>query len=316
MRPFRFGVLAETSQTREQLLDTARRAEDAGYSTFLIRDHLVEGPFAHQLGPLAAMTAAAMATTRLRVGTMVLCNGFRHPAVLAKEIATLDQLSGGRVELGIGSGFLRREFDEAGLHFPAPGDRVGRVEEAIHALKGLFAPGPCTYRGRYYDLNGLDSFPKPVQQPHPPIHVGAGRPRMLSIAARHADIVGLLTVSTADGVMTDRPEGRSPQAVARQVARVRTAAAGRADDLELSIVATVMITDNARATAEEVARSRGWSGVSADQVQAMPMMFIGPEDRVAELLHQRRLEFGVSYFVVSDRSLETVAPVVAQMARG
>jgi alkanesulfonate monooxygenase SsuD/methylene tetrahydromethanopterin reductase-like flavin-dependent oxidoreductase (luciferase family) len=154
MRPFRFGIIAENARTAESLLDTSRRAESAGYSTLLLRDHIVEGPFPHQLAPLTALAAVAMATTRLRIGTLVLANDFRHPSQLAKEIATLDVLSGGRVEPGLGAGFLRRDYEEAGLPLDPPGDRVGRLEESLQVLKGLFGEAPLTHRGRHYRFTG------------------------------------------------------------------------------------------------------------------------------------------------------------------
>jgi probable F420-dependent oxidoreductase len=315
MQPFRFGVMAEHAQTADRLLETARRAEAAGFSTLLLRDHLVEGPFPHQLAPLTALAAVAAATTRLRVGTLVLANDFRHPATLAKEVATLDVLSGGRVELGLGAGFLRREYDSAGIRFDGPGDRVGRLEESVQVLRGLFGAGPLTYSGRHYQVTGLDSYPKPVQRPHPPIHVAAAQPRMLGIAAREADIVNLQAVSTAGGVMTDDPSARSPEAVARQVERVREAAADRARALELSIVATVAVTDRPRLAAEDIARSRGW-GVPAEHVLAMPSFLLGPPDHLAELLHGRREAFGLSYYVISDRALDAAEPLMKALAAG
>ncbi len=313
MRPIRFGVLAESAQTAEQLLDTARRAEDAGFSILLIRDHLVEGPFAHQLAPLTALAVVAAATTRLRIGSLVICNDFRHPAVLAKEFATLDVLSGGRAELGLGAGFLGRDYKQAGLPFDPPGVRVGRLEESLQLIKALFGPGPVTHHGRHYTVEGLDSFPKPVQRPHPPLHIAAARPLMLALAAREADIVGLQTVSTANGVMTDHPEGRSRAAVARQVERVREAAPERFEQLELSTTATVVVTDDPVRAAERIARRRAWSGVDAQAVLDMPSMFVGPLEHVVSLFLERRDALGISYFVVPDHALEAVAPVVASL---
>jgi probable F420-dependent oxidoreductase len=309
MRPFRFGVIAEHAQTADALLETARRAEAAGFSTLLLRDHQVEGPFIHQLGPLTALAAVAAVTTRLRIGTLVLCNDLRHPAVLAKEAATLDVLSGGRLELGLGAGFLRRDYEKGGLRFDPPGERVGRLEESIQVLRGLFGDRPLTHLGRHYQVNGLDSYPRPVQRPHPPIHVAAAQPRMLRIAGRQADIVNLQTVSTTGGVMTDDVAGRSPDAVARQVERVREAADDRISALELSMVATVATTDRPIEAAAEIARSRGW-GVAAEHVLAMPSMLIGPPDRLIELLHERREMLGISYYIVSDSALDAATPLL------
>jgi len=313
VKPFRFGVLAEGAQTTEQLHDTAHRAEDAGFSTLLIRDHLVEDPFPHQLGPLTALAAVAAATRTLRVGTLVIGNDFRHPAVLAKEVATLDVLSGGRVELGLGAGFLRRDYAAAGLHMDEPRDRVGRLEEALRLLKALFGPDPVTHHGQYYTVEDLDTFPKPVQRPHPPLQVAAARPRMLAIAAREADIVSLQTVSTAGGVLTDDPAGRSPGAVADQTARIREAAGERFDRLELGTTATVVVTDDPISSAGQLASLRGWCGVTAQEVLQMPSIFIGPLQHLGGLFHERRAAYGLSYFVVSDGALEMAAPLVASL---
>ena len=309
-------MIAESAQNVQQLLDTARRAEDAGFSILLLRDHLVEGPFLHQLAPLTALAAVAGATTTLRIGTLVISNDFRHPAVLAKEVATLDQVSGGRFELGLGAGFLRRDYVGTGLRFDQPGERVSRLEESIAVMKALFGTGPVTHHGRHYTIEGLDSFPKPVQRPHPPIQVAAARRRMLSIAARHADIVGLQTVSTTGGVMTDDPAGRSAGTVAEQVALVRQAAGDRFERLELSMTAAFVITDHPNAAAEDLARERGWSGISAEQVFDMPSVFVGSVEHVVDLLDERRETHGLSYFVVSDRALSTLTPVVGSLVKG
>lgn len=313
MRPFRFGVLAEHAQTPDQLLETARRAEAAGCSTLLIRDHLVEGPFLHQLAPLTALAAVAGATTRIGVGTLVLSNDFRHPAVLAKELATLDVLSGGRLEVGLGAGFLRRDYDGGGIRFDPPGDRVGRLEESLQVLRGLFGPGPLTYRGRHYQLDELDAFPKPVQRPHPPLHVAAAQPRMLAIAGREADIVNLQGVSTRGGVMSEDPAGRSPDALAERIERIRAAAGDRFDQIELSTVLTLAVTDRPRRAAEEMARVRGW-GVTPEQVLAMPSVLVGPPHHLVELLQERRRAFGLSYLVLSDAALDAAVPLLDLVA--
>jgi probable F420-dependent oxidoreductase len=313
MRPFRFGVIAEHAQTPAQLLHTARRAEAAGCSTLLIRDHLVEGPFIHQLAPLTALAAVAAATNRLRIGTLVLSNDFRHPAVLAKELATLDVLSGGRLEAGLGAGFLARDYEGGGIRFDPPGDRVGRLEESLQVLKGLFGPEPLTYHGRHYRIDGLDGFPKPVQRPHPPLHVAAAQPRMLAIAGREADIVNLQGVSTAGGVVSEDPAGRSPDAVAEKVERIQAAAGPRFERIELSTVVTLAVTDCPRQAAEEMACARGW-GVSAEQVLAMPAVLAGPADHLVELVHERRRAFGLSYLILSDASLDAAAPLLERIA--
>jgi len=313
-RPFRFGVFGENARTQEALLDTARRAEDSGYSTFLIRDHFIEEPFGHQLAPLVALATVAAATTRLRVGSLVLSNDYRHPVMLAKEIATLDVLSGGRVELGLGAGFSQAEYAGAGLQFDPPGVRVDRLEESIRVLKGLFAEGPFTFSGKHYALTSLDSYPKPLQRPHPPILIGAAGKRMLSIAAREADIIGFQTVSTAHGVMADDPSGRLAPAVSARVEQVRRVAGERFDRIELSMVATVVLAEERRPAAERFARERGWTDISAEQVLEMPSVFIGSIDHVVDELRARRERYGFSYYVVLDRAMQAVAPIVARLA--
>ena len=313
-RPFRFGVFGETARSREALLDTARRAEESGYSTFLIRDHFIEEPFGHQLAPLTALSAVAGATNRLRVGSLVLSNDYRHPVMLAKEIATLDVLSSGRVELGLGAGFSKAEYESAGIPFDPPGVRVDRLEEAIQVLKGLFADGPLTFAGQHYSVTHLAGFPKPVQRPHPPILIGAAGKRMLSIAAREADIIGFQTVSTTNGVMSNDPNVRLAPAVAQKVEQVRQIAGDRFGGIELSMVATVVIADRRRQAALQFARDRGWDASSADQVLETPSIFIGSVDQIVEEMHARRDRYGFSYYVVFDQAIEKVAPIVARLA--
>lgn len=168
-RPFRFGVSVHGSKSRIEWIGIARQAEALGYSTFLIPDHLGD-----QLSPIPALVTAADATSTLRVGSLVFDNDFRHPVMLAKEAATLDVLSGGRLELGQGGGWMKPEYERAGIPFEHASVRIGRMEEAIRIVKGLFAEGPVDFAGQYYTLTGLEGFPKPMQRPYPPLHIGGG----------------------------------------------------------------------------------------------------------------------------------------------
>jgi probable F420-dependent oxidoreductase len=313
-RPFRFGVFGENSRTREALLDTARRAEDSGYATFLIRDHFIAEPFGHQLAPLTVLAAGATVTKTLRVGSLVFSNDYRHPVILAKEVATLDVLSNGRVELGLGAGFSQAEYDQAGIRFDPPGVRVERLEEAIRFLKGLFAVDPLTFAGKHYSMSHFDSFPKPVQRPHPPILVGAAGKRMLSIAAREADIIGFQTVSTVNGVVSNDPSVRLASAVVEKIELVRLMAGDRFNRIELSMVVTVVIAEQRQRAAEQFARDRGWDGISAEQVLEMPSVFIGSADHIVEEMQARRERYGFSYFVLFDHAMDKAAPIVARLA--
>src|SRR5438067_3514050 len=216
-RPFRFGVAAESAPSREQWAALVRKVEGMGYATFVLADH-----FVNEFLPIAALMAAADATSTLRVGTFVFDNDFRHPVVLAKEVATLDLLSGGRFELGLGAGWKLPEYEWAGIPFDPPGVRIDRLVEAVRVLKGLFADGPLTFAGRHYTVTGLDGLPKPLQRPHPPLLIGGGSRRVLSLAAREADIISFVPRALPDGT-TDWADGTAAS-VAETVACLPEAA--------------------------------------------------------------------------------------------
>jgi probable F420-dependent oxidoreductase len=313
-RPFRFAVINETILPREAWLDHVRRVEHLGYATFLIRDHFVPDFFGDQLAPLPALMAAAMATTRLRVGTMVLDNDYRHPVMLAKEAATLDLLSGGRLELGLGAGWLRREYEQAGLPYDSAGTRIDRLEESLAILKGLFSGEPVTFSGCHYAIDGLTSHPRPRQRPHPPILIGGGKRRVLTLAGREADIVGVLTTSVAGGTVEDVVNERLPASVEEKIGWIRTGAGERFSRIELSLIPTVLVAGDRRARAAQLISERGWRGVSVDDVLSMPSVLIGSKDEIIEDMLARRDRYGFSYYVVSDTIMEAFAPMVAELA--
>jgi probable F420-dependent oxidoreductase len=312
-RPFRFGVLGEGIRSGPELVATARRAEELGYDTLLLRDHFMAEPFGDQLAPLVALMAAAAATRTLRVGTLVLDNDYRHPVLLAKEAATLDLLSGGRFELGIGAGWARDEYERAGMAFDPPGIRVDRLEEAVRVLKGLFTGSVLTFPGHQYLVTELQGFPMPAQRPHPPILIGAGSRRMLSLAGREADIVGILPRALPDGTISDDLQERSPAAIAQKVEWVRQAAGDRFEQVELSAVVSVAVAGDHHKAAEQLAVERGWGSEAADAVLEMPSILVGPVDRIADDLQARRDRFHLSYYVVSDEDMEAFASVVDRL---
>jgi len=316
LRPFRFGVICERMQSAEEWMTKAQMAEEYGYTTVLIRDHFIREPFGDQLAPLIALMAAASVTRTLRVGSLVLDNDYRHPVMLAKEAATLDLLSEGRFELGMGAGWLRAEYEQAGMVFESAGARVSRLEEAIHVLKGLWDEQPLTFAGKHYTITNLNGFPKPVQRPYPPLLIGAGSKRMLALAGREADIVGILPKALPEGTISEEITERLPETMAQKVAWVCEAAGERFQELELSMVIAPIFTEQRRQRAEELARERGWSGVEAEDVLDMPSIFIGTRDQIVEDLLRRREQYGFSYFVVSDASMEAFAPVVRRLAGG
>src|SRR6266700_7613977 len=229
-RPFRFGVSVHGSKSRTEWIGIARQAEVLGYSTLLIPDHLGD-----QLAPIPALVAAADATSTLRVGSLVFDNDFRHPVVLAKEAATLDVLSGGRLELGLGAGWLTTDYEQSGIPCDPPGIRIDRMVEGLRVVKGLLGDGPLTFRGEHYAIAGLDGRPKPVQRPHPPVLIGGGGRRILTIAAREADIVGIGTNLRSGRIGPHLAENVTPEATARKVGWVREAAGDRFDQVELQM---------------------------------------------------------------------------------
>ena len=314
-RPFRFGVLCEEMGTRDAWLAKAQHAEELGYATLLLRDHFTPGSFGDQFAPIAALMAAAMVTTRLRIGSMVFDNDYRHPVILSKEAATLDMLSGGRLEFGLGAGWMGKEYEQAGMPFDPPGERVARFEEALHIFKGLFVPEPVTFSGKYYTIAGIQGFPRPHQQPRPPILIGAGGRRMLALAAREADIVGILAgpLNAGEPTSTD-PAAYSAESLSRKIAWLREVAEERFSQLELSVLTSPRFTSNRRQGAEQVAQERGWSNVSAEEILKMPTFFIGTVDEVAEQMLERRERFGISYYMTFDRVMEAFSPLVARLA--
>jgi probable F420-dependent oxidoreductase len=313
-RPFRFGLLVERFSSHEALLRTTRQAESAGFSTLLIRDHFTKEPFGHQFAPLVTLGVAAQATTTLRVGTLVIDNDYRHPAVLAKETATLDVLSDGRFELGLGAGWASDEYEQIGLSFDQAGARISRLVEGIRVVKGLWGQEPFSFDGQHYQISGLDSFPKPIQKPHPPLLIGAGGKRMLELAAREADIVGIMASPIRGGVIAADPSARIEARMVEQADWIRQAAGPRFEALELSVVASMLVSDDRRRDAQELAERRGWQGVTADAVLDMPAVLIGTMDQISEDLRARRNRLGLSYFIFADRDLDSAAPLVERLS--
>ena len=304
LRPFRFGVVARTADSRAAWIDKVQTVERLGYSVLLAPDH-----FGAQLAPLVALMAAAEASSTLRIGTFVLSAGYRHPAVLHKEIATLDLLSGGRLEWGIGAGWHREEYEQAGIPFETPGMRVERLEEAVRVVKGLFAPEPFSFTGTHYVVAGLSGGPPPVQRPYPPLLIGGGSRRVLSLAAREADIVGFAP-QFIDGVGNVR--SMTAEAVDEQVAWVREAAGARFAGLELNILLqTVIVTDDRRAAAQTLAAD--WELTPAEAL-ASPHALIGTVEQIAADVRARRDRDGISYLSVFEQDMQAFAPVARELA--
>jgi probable F420-dependent oxidoreductase len=305
-RPFRFGVTAPSPAAGTDWAERARRVEQLGYSILVVPDH-----FRDHLAPVPALTAAALATTRLRVGSLVLSNDFRHPAILARDAATIDVLSSGRFELGLGAGWLRAEYDQAGIPFEAPATRVERLEEAVTIIKGLLAGERVTFTGRHYAIAELEGRPTPVQRPHPPIAIGGGGRRTLTLAAREASIVGLVPRARRDGSGLDLTD-LSDAATREKLEWVRSAAGDRFDSLEINaLIQAVAVAEPPPAAADRLAAR---FKVTRDVVLETPYALLGTIDEICATLRQRRERYGISYLTVFERDMEAFAPVVARLA--
>ncbi len=312
MTGLRFGVVSESVREGREWLDFARHVEDAGVDVLLLRDHLSAGAFGQQLAPFTGLAAVAAVTTRLRLGTMVLSNDFRHPAVLAHEAASLHLVSGGRFELGIGAGWYQPEYAAAGIAFDAAGRRISRLDESLGIIKGLLAGSPVHHEGGFYRIDGLDLDVLPAPRPcSPRLLVGAGGPRMLRLAGRHADIVSVLPAPIRDSTESGDPRDRLPAAFDAKLAVVREAAGDRFGDLEISAFGSFVVTGKRRADTEDLIARRGWTGVDVEAVWQMPTMFIGSLDQIRADLRARRERFGLSYLVVGEDGLPTLAEIIS-----
>ena len=294
------------------VVESARRAEALGYDVLVIPDHLPQA-----LAALPALMAVASATSRIRIGTHVLNNDLRHPAVLAQDLATIDVLSGGRLEIGIGAGWNRVEYEQAGISYDPIGRRVSRMEESIKVLKGLFADAPFSFAGEFYQITEMSGAPKPVQRPHPPFMVGGGGRRVLSIGGREAQIVGL-----APRVQSpERPDvvGCLAEGSLEKVGWIRAAAGDRADEVEISTyppLTPVTITGDRRAAAREVAdQLKALFGLelSEDDVLGSPHIFLGTVDELVEKCLELRERFGITNVNIRG-AMEEFAPVLERLA--
>jgi probable F420-dependent oxidoreductase len=306
-RPIRFGTGAGRLADRDRLVAAARRAEDIGYSTFSMADH-----FGLPFAPLIALQAVADATTTLRITQTVLAHDFRQPAVLAKELATLDVFSGGRVEVGLGAGWMRSEYEQAGIRFDSAGIRIARLEEFISVLKGLFGDEPFSFLGAHYRISDLDGTPKPVQRPHPPILVGGGGRKLLAVAARQADIIQVMPRIQGPGQPIDAGEFTAAT-YEDKIDHIKAVAGERFPDIELGtqlLLATV--TDDPDSALAEFAAGYGIRG---DDLRDSPLVAVGSLNQVCDKLLAVRDEYGMSYFAcpVGARP-SSLAPIIDKVA--
>ena len=304
MKPFRFGVNVGPSRSRAEWVEKARRIEALGYDALTVPDHLTE-----LLAPVPALVSAAEATTAIRLGTNVLNNDFRHPVLVAREAATIDLLTGGRFLLGLGAGYVKAEYEQAGLVFDRGGVRVERLAEAIAVIKGLMTGEAVTFAGRHYRITGHKIHPLPVQRPYPPIAIGGNGRQLLTLAAREADIIGFSGITFCRGGTAPDLSGWKVSGVDQRVDLVRAVAGDRFASLELNVlVQQVIVVDDRRRAAEELARR--WSQLTPEEILESPFVLVGTIDQMIEDLLVRRERWGFSYFTIFEPHLNAFAPVV------
>jgi probable F420-dependent oxidoreductase len=303
MLPFRFAVHTSVAPTMAAWRERARRAEALGYSALYVTDH-----FDAQFGPLVAATVAAEATLTLHVGTLVLNNDLRNPVVLAKEIASLGLAAEGRIEVGLGAGWLRSDYAETGIEYDDPGARVDRLAESLAIMTALWSKGETTFAGRYYPARAARCDPRPASPPR--VIVGGGSKRVLTVAAERADIVGINTSLASGEKGGDLASKATFDHYDRCLGWVRDAAGDRFDSLELQIAAFAVMVVGSRRAAVRSAKMLGFS----EEALNLPVVLIGTVDELCERLSERRERWGFSNVVVPGEAMETFAPVVARMA--
>ncbi|MFT3855722.1 MAG: TIGR03621 family F420-dependent LLM class oxidoreductase [Ilumatobacteraceae bacterium] len=304
-RRFRFGVELMAPFDGLSWVDSARELESLGYSTLFVPDHFHEG-----YGPITAMATAAMATTTLKVAPMVLACDFRHPAVLARELASIDVLSGGRLEVGLGAGYNPLDYSRSGIRHDPPGARVDRLIEHVAVLRGLFADAQFSFAGEHYRIDDLDGTPKPHASGGPPILVAGGGRRMLTFAARHADIVGLnVHLPSSPGEASARDA--LPASMEAKVALVREAAGERFAALELNAwISVARVTDDLGRLGNRLSAR---FGAPVDEVLRSPLVLVGSAAEIADEVLARRERWGYSYVCLPQDQAHAFAPIVRRL---
>ena len=304
-RGFRFGVQVSKETSAKGWAELARRTEAAGYEVLTMPDH-----FTDQLAPIPALMAAASATTTLRVGALVFDNDYKHPVVLAKELATIDLLSDGRLDIGLGAGWMISDYEEAGMPYDSPKVRIDRFIEGVAVIRGAMAEGSFSFSGDHYTITNYNGQPKPIQA-RPPLLIGGGGKRVLSYAAREADIIGINGTLTAGVVGPEALSTMTAESVDEKVAIVAAAGAHRINDIEMNIrTFFVKVTNDRAATVDGIS---SMFGVSKDMIDASPFALIGSVEECIEQLLERRERWGFSYTIVGGENIDECAPIVAAL---
>jgi len=331
MKPFRFGLQIGACKNRVEWTEFAKKAEALGYDIVTMPDHL-----SNQFSPIPALMAIANATSILRIGMLVLCNDFRHPLVLAKELATLDVLSEGRLEIGLGAGWMPSDYEFSGISFDAPSSRIARLQETITIIRGAFANEKLNFDGVFYKIKNFEGLPKPIQSPMPPLLIGGGGTKMLTLATKEANILSIANTKTKDfaedviGRMSamarkknnliDEPsndiskssmDSLSAIAVDKKVTEIRSLAGNRMPDIELNIRPFMTnINKDVKTITERLSVSLK---TTTQNVLDNPFALIGPPKKLIDDLTYRRSRWGISYVTIGADDLDLFAPVVSYL---
>ncbi len=307
MRPFRFSVQHHAASDGKAWRDLARKTEDLGYTTLYLPDH-----FGDQWSPTVAMTIAAEVTQNLRVGALVYDVDYRHPVMQAKEAATLDVAFPGRTIFGFGAGWMKTDYEEAGIAYDSPGTRVDRMKEALTIMKALWRDGTCTFKGEHYNVANAQGFPRPATPGGPPVVIGGGGKKVLTIAAQMADTIGVNPNLAAGVVGPEVAKSALGDVYRERIGWIREAAGDRFDSLDLQVL--TFMTQIVPNRDEVIGNIAPLFGVDPAQALDIPLVMIGTEDEIVESLQKRREDFGFNDIVVQGDVMEIFAPIVARLA--
>lgn len=306
-RPFSFAAMMRNAESGAEFLDRARQIEQYGYTTVAMVDH-----FNPTYSPTPGLTAVAVAAPSLRVLATVYDNDFRNPVLLAKEIATMDQISGGRVDFGLGAGWHKVDYDQSGIQYDRPGVRISRMEEALKVFKGAWSGEEFNFEGEHYSVKNHTGYPLPAQQPHPPIYIGGGGQRILGIAGREANIIGVHVRFGPDGALDSADTIRAE--MEKKIGWIKDGAGDRFDDIELALLVfaarVVDSDDDKRAEIQSIADA---NEMPFEAVDASPYFLVGSEDELVEQIQGLRNTFGISHFTVTPGDVDGFASVVQRL---
>jgi probable F420-dependent oxidoreductase len=304
-RPMRFATQSGSAPSGQEWIDRAKRLEVLGYDTLAMPDHMIGGAWA----AMSALAVAATVTQKMRVGTLVVDNDFRNPTVFARECATVDVLTNGRFELGLGAGWLDRDYQSTGIPFARGRVRVARLAEAVTLMKRLFTEEQVTFAGKYYKVEKAECRPKPIQQPYPPILIAGGGPDILALAGREANIVAIVAPGiTGSGKVP--PEKFTLDTMREQIGLVREAAGARVGEIELSMFLDCILTDDREKTIGDLAKK---AKVEPDALSNSAYRGIGTLQEIRDHIVRVRDAIGITYFCLRGPDVESLGPIVAEL---